>query len=60
MTAGFDAQIGGNIGNSVLELSPPSSSGKSGRTVYVLEMSSFQIDLTPGLGKPDIAILSNL
>jgi len=56
---GFDAQIGGNIGNSVLELSPPSSSGKSGRTVYVLEMSSFQIDLTPGL-KPDIAILSNL
>ena len=56
---GFDAQIGGNIGNSVLELSPPSSSTKGGRTIYVLEMSSFQIDLTPGL-KPDIAILSNL
>jgi len=52
--AGFDAQIGGNIGKSVLELGSP-----AGRTVYVLEMSSFQIDLTPGL-KPDVAILSNL
>ena len=29
------------------------------RSIYVLEMSSFQIDLTPGL-KPDIALLSNL
>jgi len=52
--AGFDAKIGGNIGKSVLELGSPAS-----RTVYVLEMSSFQIDLTPGL-KPDIAVLSNL
>jgi UDP-N-acetylmuramoylalanine--D-glutamate ligase len=52
--AGFDAQIGGNIGKSVLELGAPSA-----RAVYVLEMSSFQIDLTPGLA-PDIAVLSNL
>jgi UDP-N-acetylmuramoylalanine--D-glutamate ligase len=52
--AGFDAQIGGNIGNSVLALAPPGP-----RSLYVLEMSSFQIDLTPGL-KPDIALLSNL
>ena len=52
--AGFEAQIGGNIGKSVLELAPPTS-----KTIYVLEMSSFQIDLTPGLF-PDIAILSNL
>ena len=51
---GFDAQIGGNIGKSVLELGSPSA-----RIIYVLEMSSFQIDLTPGL-KPDVAILSNL
>jgi UDP-N-acetylmuramoylalanine--D-glutamate ligase len=57
--AGFDAQIGGNIGKSVLELAAPSSSKSGPRTIYVLEMSSFQIDLTPGL-KPDIAILSNL
>ena len=52
--AGFEAQIGGNIGKSVLELALP-----TGKTIYVLEMSSFQIDLTPGLF-PDIAILSNL
>ena len=53
-SAGFDAQVGGNIGRAVLELAPPDS-----KTVYVLEMSSFQIDLTPGL-HPDIALLSNL
>ena len=51
---GFDAQIGGNIGKSVLELSSPSA-----KTIYVLEMSSFQIDLAPGL-VPDVALLSNL
>jgi UDP-N-acetylmuramoylalanine--D-glutamate ligase len=51
---GFQAQVGGNIGKSVLELAPPEA-----RSVYVLEMSSFQIDLTPGL-TPDIAVLSNL
>ena len=51
---GFDAQIGGNIGKSVLELSPPSA-----KTIYVLEMSSFQIDLAPGL-VPDVALLSNM
>jgi UDP-N-acetylmuramoylalanine--D-glutamate ligase len=51
---GFDAQVGGNIGKSVLELSPPGP-----RTVYVLEMSSFQIDLAPGL-MPDVGVLSNL
>ncbi|HKY18996.1 MAG TPA: UDP-N-acetylmuramoyl-L-alanine--D-glutamate ligase [Rhizomicrobium sp.] len=51
---GFHAQIGGNIGKSVLELSPPAA-----KIVYVLEMSSFQIDLAPGL-KPDVGVLSNL
>src|SRR6516164_6798191 len=43
-TCGFDAQIGGNIGKPVLDLSPP-----GGKTVYVLEVSSYQIDLSPGL-----------
>src|SRR6201992_1086329 len=51
---GFDAQIGGNIGKSVLELAPPTY-----KTIYVLEMSSFQIDLAPGL-TPDVGLLSNL
>jgi UDP-N-acetylmuramoylalanine--D-glutamate ligase len=52
--AGFDAQVGGNIGKPALELSPPRP-----KTVYVLEISSYQIDLSPGL-RPDVAILSNI
>ena len=51
---GFDAQIGGNIGKAVLELDPPSA-----KTIYVLELSSYQIDLAPGL-VPDVAVLSNI
>ena len=51
---GFDAQVGGNIGKPVLDLSPPVA-----KTVYVLEVSSYQIDLSPGL-VPDVAILTNL
>jgi UDP-N-acetylmuramoylalanine--D-glutamate ligase len=51
---GFNAQIGGNIGKSVLELAVPTA-----KTIYVLEMSSFQIDLSPSL-KPDVGVLSNL
>jgi UDP-N-acetylmuramoylalanine--D-glutamate ligase len=52
---GFDAQVGGNIGKPVLDLGAPGS----GKTVYVLEVSSYQIDLSPGL-VPDVAILTNL
>jgi len=51
---GFDAQVGGNIGQPVLDLMPPRA-----KTVYVLEISSYQIDLSPGL-RPDAAILSNI
>ena len=43
----------------MLDLSPPSGGKGALQTIYVLEMSSFQIDLTPGL-KPDVAVLSNL
>ena len=53
-SCGHDAQVGGNIGKSVLELAPPTP-----KSIYVLEMSSFQIDLAPGL-KPDVGVLSNL
>src|SRR4029079_1199103 len=42
--AGYDTQMGGNIGTAILSLEPP---GK-GR-VHVIEMSSYQIDLTPHL-----------
>ena len=51
---GYDAQVGGNIGKAVLELDPPGA-----KTIYVLEMSSYQIDLSPGL-VPDVAVLSNI
>lgn len=53
-SCGFDAEIGGNIGKPVLGLAPPTA-----RTIYVLEVSSYQIDLSPGL-KPDVAVLSNI
>jgi UDP-N-acetylmuramoylalanine--D-glutamate ligase len=51
---GFDAEVGGNIGKPVLDLAPPSP-----RRAYVLELSSFQIDLTPSL-HPDVAVLINI
>jgi UDP-N-acetylmuramoylalanine--D-glutamate ligase len=53
-SCGFDAEIGGNIGKPVLELSQPGA-----KTIYVLEVSSYQIDLSPSL-KPDVAVLSNI
>ena len=52
--AGLDAHVGGNIGKAVFLLPPPEAS-----RLYVLELSSFQIDLMPGL-KPDVGILMNL
>ena len=52
--AGRDAQMGGNIGVPVLALEPFAP----GR-VYVLELSSFQIDLAPSL-KPTVGILLNV
>jgi UDP-N-acetylmuramoylalanine--D-glutamate ligase len=52
--AGVDVDVGGNIGQAVFNLRPPSR-----ERVYVLELSSFQIDLMPGL-VPDVGILTNL
>jgi UDP-N-acetylmuramoylalanine--D-glutamate ligase len=51
---GFDAQVGGNIGQPALDLAAPTA-----KTVYVLEISSYQIDLSPGFS-PDVSILSNI
>ncbi|MGH6814358.1 MAG: UDP-N-acetylmuramoyl-L-alanine--D-glutamate ligase [Hyphomicrobiaceae bacterium] len=53
-TAGRDVQMGGNIGRPILALEPAAP----GR-IHVIEMSSFQIDLTPSLA-PSIGILLNL
>ena len=52
--AGLDAVRGGNIGAAVLDL-PPFKDGRH----YVLELSSYQIDLTPSLD-PDAGILLNI
>lgn len=52
--AGRDAQVGGNIGIGVLGLKP-----MHGGAVYVLELSSYQLDLTSSL-KPDVAIVLNI
>lgn len=52
--AGEQAVMGGNIGTGVLDL-PDFGSG----TAYVLEMSSYQIDLTPSLA-PSAAGLLNI
>src|SRR5215217_4923779 len=52
--AGRDVQMGGNIGTAILSLAPPASD-----RVHVVEMSSFQIDLTPSL-KPTIGVLLNI
>jgi UDP-N-acetylmuramoylalanine--D-glutamate ligase len=52
--AGYDVQMGGNIGTAILSLEPP----QLGR-VHVIEMSSYQIDLTPSLD-PLVGILLNV
>ncbi|MDO8878448.1 MAG: UDP-N-acetylmuramoyl-L-alanine--D-glutamate ligase [Pseudolabrys sp.] len=53
-SAGGDAQMGGNIGVPVLALEPFAD----GRA-YVLEVSSYQIDLAPSL-RPTVGILLNV
>lgn len=53
-SAGRDTQMGGNIGTAILALEPP-----TGDRVHVVEMSSFQIELTPSLA-PSIGILLNV
>jgi UDP-N-acetylmuramoylalanine--D-glutamate ligase len=52
--AGYDTQMGGNIGTAILSLEP----ARKGR-VHVVEMSSYQIDLTPSLD-PTVGILLNV
>lgn len=53
-SAGRDTRIGGNFGFGVLGLED-----MHGGAVYVLELSSYQLDLTSSL-KPDVAILLNI
>jgi len=53
-SAGRDVDVGGNIGKAVFLLRQPVKD-----RVYVLELSSFQIDLMPSL-KPDAGVLTNI
>ena len=53
-SAGKDVQMGGNIGVGVLSLQPPAPD-----RYFVIEMSSFQIDLTPSL-HPTVGVLLNI
>ena len=52
--AGRDARVGGNIGTGVLDLAALHSNA-----VYVLEMSSYQLDLVKSL-RCDVAVFMNL
>ena len=52
--AGLSVHIGGNIGIGVLALPEPTADA-----VYVIEVSSYQLDLTTGFA-PDVAILTNV
>ena len=52
--AGMDVQMGGNIGVPILALDPPALD-----RFHVIELSSFQIDLTPSLN-PTVGVLLNI
>jgi UDP-N-acetylmuramoylalanine--D-glutamate ligase len=53
-SAGRDTQLGGNIGTAVMTLDAPAP-----EKFYVVECSSYQIDLAPGIN-PSAGILLNL
>lgn len=53
-SAGRDTQMGGNIGRAVMTLDPPTDARH-----YVVECSSYQIDLAPSIN-PSAGILLNL
>ncbi len=53
-TAGRETEVGGNLGTAALDLAPLGADG-----IYVLELSTFQIDLAPSLAC-DVAVLLNV
>jgi UDP-N-acetylmuramoylalanine--D-glutamate ligase len=53
-SVGFDVQLGGNIGTAILSLEPLRAD-----RYYVIECSSYQIDLAPSID-PTVGILINL
>jgi UDP-N-acetylmuramoylalanine--D-glutamate ligase len=53
-SCGYAAEVGGNIGKPALELGV-----RTGKPIFVLEVSSYQIDLSPSL-MPDVSVLTNI
>jgi UDP-N-acetylmuramoylalanine--D-glutamate ligase len=53
-SCGFAAEVGGNIGKPVLSLSL-----RNNKPVFVIEVSSYQIDLARGF-VPDVSVLTNI
>lgn len=53
-SAGRDVQVGGNLGTPILALDPPRAD-----RFHVIEMSSYQIDLTPSLA-PTVGVMLNV
>jgi UDP-N-acetylmuramoylalanine--D-glutamate ligase len=53
-SVGHDVQMGGNIGTAILSLEPPTTA-----RYYVIECSSYQIDLAPTID-PTVGVLINL
>jgi UDP-N-acetylmuramoylalanine--D-glutamate ligase len=53
-SAGRDVQVGGNLGTPILALDPPRAD-----RIHVIEMSSYQIDLTPSLA-PTVGVMLNV
>ncbi len=51
---GIDVEMGGNIGRAILTLEPAAAT-----RVHVVELSSFQIDLTPSL-RPTVGVALNI
>jgi UDP-N-acetylmuramoylalanine--D-glutamate ligase len=52
--SGREVAVGGNLGTAILTLPPPNA-----RRTHVIECSSYQIDLAPGLD-PTVGVLLNL
>lgn len=53
-SAGRDVQVGGNLGTPILALLPPAR-----ERIHVIEMSSYQIELTPSL-RPTAGVMLNV
>ncbi len=53
-TAGRNVQVGGNLGTPILALDAPQA-----QRIHVIELSSYQIELTPSL-KPTVGIMLNV